>query len=117
MTNNLTIAVPSSLQISQNLTKLAADLLDNGRLVIDNQTNNSLVIHQMIDAQGLACPMPLLKTKMALKNTPQGQAVYLIASDKNSQHDITAFAKHANRQLWQAQTTDNAQNLYHFILW
>lgn len=127
--NTLTIALSEQ---SQHLPQLATDLLAKKQLIINGQATDAITIYQVIDAQGLACPMPLLKAKMALKHTPQGQAVYLLASDKNSVHDIAAFAKHANRQLWQAHgngmdndnidsdidndnNTDTSQ--YHFILW
>lgn len=123
--NTLTIALSEQ---TQHLPQLATDLLAKKQLIINGQATDAITIYQVIDAQGLACPMPLLKAKMALKHTPQGQAVYLLASDKNSVHDIAAFAKHANRQLWQAHgngmdndnidsdnNTDTSQ--YHFILW
>lgn len=123
--NTLTIALSEQ---SQHLPQLASDLLAKKQLIINGQATDAITIYQVIDAQGLACPMPLLKAKMALKHTPQGQAVYLLASDKNSVHDIAAFAKHANRQLWQAHgngmdndNIDNDNNTdtsqYHFILW
>ena len=129
MPNTLTITLSEQ---SQHLPQLATDLLAKKQLIINGQATDAITIYQVIDAQGLACPMPLLKAKMALKHTPQGQAVYLLASDKNSIHDIAAFAKHANRQLWQAHgngmdndnidsdidignNTDTSQ--YHFILW
>lgn len=111
---NLTIALTDQ---SQHLPPLITELVVTEQLTIDAQATDAITIYQAIDAQGLACPMPLLKVKLALKHTPQGQAVYLLASDKHACHDIAAFAKHANLQLWQAQTVAATHAQYHFILW
>lgn len=45
----------------------------------------------VINARGLACPMPLLKTKLALRDISAGDSLYLLADDKNSMTDIVAF--------------------------
>ena len=53
-----------------------------------------VTIAQYVNGKSLACPMPLLKLKMALKNTAIGDSVYLTATDANSCHDIGAFCRH-----------------------
>lgn len=53
-----------------------------------------VTITQYVNGKSLACPMPLLKLKMALKNTTIGDSVYLTATDANSCHDIGAFCRH-----------------------
>ncbi|MFW2178405.1 MULTISPECIES: sulfurtransferase TusA family protein [unclassified Moraxella] len=47
-----------------------------------------------VNGKGLACPMPLLKLKMALKQLNANEAVYVTATDPNSQRDIGAFCEH-----------------------
>ena len=56
-------------------------------------------ISALVDGRGLACPMPLLKTKVALRSMQPGQSIYVLATDPNSQHDLAAFCGHANLQL------------------
>ncbi len=56
-------------------------------------TDNSLIIKQLVDGRGLACPMPLLKTKVALRNIALDESLYIIATDPNSQADIIAFCQ------------------------
>ena len=46
--------------------------------------------------------MPLLKTKVALRDVASGDSLYVVATDPNSQADITAFC----RQSQQTQTGD-----------
>lgn len=50
-------------------------------------------ISQFFDARGMPCPMPLLKAKIALRSVGAGEALYLIASDKNSQTDLVAYCQ------------------------
>lgn len=54
-------------------------------------------IKGIVDGRGLACPMPLLKTKVALRNVAIGDSLYVVATDPNSQADITAFCRHTQQ--------------------
>lgn len=80
------------------------------------------VIQAFVDGRGLACPMPLLKTKVALRNLEAGKQLYVVATDANSQHDIKAFAKQSNLTLcsWQSHWLNVERSedldLYHFLL-
>lgn len=67
-------------------------------------TDDSGLVEQYVDGKGLACPMPLLKLKMALKHTKVGNHVYVTATDPNSQQDIGAFCRHAGHGLITHQT-------------
>ena len=44
-----------------------------------------------LDASGLACPMPILKTKKAMDGLLSGQVLKLIATDPGSLSDVTAW--------------------------
>ncbi len=56
-------------------------------------TDALIVIKNLVDGRGLACPMPLLKTKVALREVAEGEALYIVATDPNSQADISAFCR------------------------
>ncbi|UXZ05436.1 sulfurtransferase TusA family protein [Moraxella nasicaprae] len=73
-------------------------------------------ISHFFDAQGLPCPMPLLKAKVSLRLVASGQSLYLLASDQNSQTDIIAFCKKNGLMAhsWVSQWTDKP--CYHFII-
>ncbi len=66
-----------------------------------NKKQPLLNIKRFVDGRGLACPMPLLKTKVALRDVAAGESLYVVATDPNSQADITAFC----RQSQQTQTS------------
>ena len=51
------------------------------------------------DASGLACPMPIVKTKKALAGMDPGQVLRLVATDPGSVSDMAAFAEHTGNPL------------------
>lgn len=54
---------------------------------------------KLIDASGLACPLPLLKLKQALHGMQAGEQVCLLATDANSQRDIQRFCQIAGHSV------------------
>lgn len=64
----------------------------------------SVMIKNMVDGRGLACPMPLLKTKVALRDVSTGESLYVVATDPNSQADILAFCQQTQQNGTQALT-------------
>ena len=46
-----------------------------------------------LDAAGLNCPLPILKTKKILNTMSAGQSLEVIATDPNSLDDFRAFCK------------------------
>ena len=46
---------------------------------------------QTLDAKGLNCPLPILKTKKMIKGMTSGQTLAVIATDPGSIADMTAF--------------------------
>ena len=45
----------------------------------------------VLDARGLTCPMPLLKTKKELKGVPAGEILEIWGTDPGSKNDIPDF--------------------------
>lgn len=52
-----------------------------------------------LDASGLACPMPLLKAKLALNGLGSGEILKVTATDPGSQRDFHSFARLAGHAL------------------
>ncbi len=46
-----------------------------------------------IDLSNFRCPLPLVKTKLALKNISNGEQLHLILSDRNSRQDVPKYLK------------------------
>ena len=51
------------------------------------------------DASGLACPMPIVKTKKSLNDMATGQVLRVIATDPGSVCDMAAFAEQTGNPL------------------
>ena len=54
-----------------------------------------------LDAKGLNCPLPILKTKKALAEMASGQVLRVQATDPGSVRDFQAFAKQTGNELVQ----------------
>lgn len=54
---------------------------------------------QVLDARGLSCPMPLLKTKKTLKDMESNQILEVLGTDPGSKNDIPAFCEKNNYEL------------------
>lgn len=54
---------------------------------------------QLLDAKGLACPMPIVKTKKAMNDLEVGQVLEIHATDKGAKNDLSAWAKSTGHEL------------------
>ncbi len=52
-----------------------------------------------LDAAGLACPLPIVKTKKALAAMARGEVLRVFATDPGSVPDMAAFAEHTGHTL------------------
>ena len=52
-----------------------------------------------LDARGLACPLPIVKTRKALNDLASGQVLRVMATDAGSVADMAAFAEQTGNQL------------------
>jgi tRNA 2-thiouridine synthesizing protein A len=52
-----------------------------------------------LDARGLNCPLPILRTKKALADLQSGQVLKVLATDPGSVKDFQSFAKQAGHAL------------------
>lgn len=52
-----------------------------------------------LDARGLNCPLPILKTKKALADMATGDILRVIATDPGAVRDFQAFAKQTGNEL------------------
>jgi TusA-related sulfurtransferase len=52
-----------------------------------------------LDARGLQCPMPVVKTSQEIKNVSVGGILEVLATDPGSMADISAWAKSSGNEL------------------
>jgi len=55
--------------------------------------------NQELDAKGLNCPLPILRTKKALASMPSGEILKVLATDPGSVKDLEAFCKQTGDSL------------------
>ena len=76
---------------------------------LDKQIN----VDQYLDAKGLNCPLPILKTKVIL-NKMQGDEILLVeATDPHSQVDFEAYCARTEHTIIKSALSDG---VYSFII-
>lgn len=68
---------------------------------------------QVLDAKGLNCPLPIIKTKKMLKDIAVGQTLEVLATDPGSVADFAAFCRTTGNELVE-QATD--AGVYRFVI-
>ncbi len=56
-------------------------------------------VEKVLDAKGLACPMPIVKTRKEMKSLESGQILEILVTDKGAKADLTAWAKSGGHDL------------------
>lgn len=69
--------------------------------------------NMILDAKGLACPMPIVKTKKAMNELESGEVLEVQATDKGSKADIKAWAESTGHQY--LGTLEDGDVLKHFL--
>ncbi|API91347.1 UPF0033 protein YrkI [Virgibacillus pantothenticus] len=54
---------------------------------------------KVLDAKGLACPMPVVRTKKAIEEINSGEILEVHTTDQGSKSDLTAWAKSGGHEL------------------
>jgi len=70
-------------------------------------------VTESVDARGLSCPMPIVKTAQAMKGLASGTFVEVLATDRGSIKDVAAWARVTGNELIE-QTSDGA--VYRFVI-
>jgi len=73
----------------------------------------SMKVDFQLDAKGLSCPMPIVKTKKAMADLVDGQILEVSATDKGSKADVAAWAETVGHQY--IGTLENDGVLKHYI--
>lgn len=53
---------------------------------------------ETLDARGLSCPMPLLKTKKAIEKIGSGQILEILGTDPGTRNDLPNWAKRSGHE-------------------
>jgi tRNA 2-thiouridine synthesizing protein A len=66
-----------------------------------------------VDARGLSCPMPIVKTAQAIKTIASGELFEVLATDAGSVKDFAAWSRSTGNELVE-QSVDGG--VYRFVL-
>ena len=117
-------------KIVTSLRLLPAEIIGDIDINTDDKSADTIItIKNMVDGRALACPMPLLKTKVALRDVAVGESLYVIATDSNSRADIAAFCQQTqlsntaiplqlvvNHSTLDATGSASFDTIFHFII-
>lgn len=67
----------------------------------------------VLDAKGLNCPLPILKTKKALQGMQLGQVLEILATDPGSVADFQAFCRQTGNELLESS---QQEDVYKFLI-
>ena len=70
-------------------------------------------IETRVDARGLSCPMPIVKTAQAMKAITAGGHIEVLATDPGSVKDFAAWSRSTGNELIE-QSEDGG--VYRFVL-
>jgi len=68
-------------------------------------------VDKELDARGLNCPLPILKTKKSLNDMASGQVLKVISTDSGSVKDMQAFANQTGNTLI-SQSEENGEFVF-----
>ncbi|WP_455675697.1 sulfurtransferase TusA family protein [Pradoshia sp.] len=69
-------------------------------------------ITKTLDAKGLACPMPIVKTKKTIDMINSGEVLEVLATDKGAQNDFKAWAGSAGHIILDQKEEDSVLKFY-----
>ncbi len=67
---------------------------------------------QVLNTCGLTCPMPLLKTKKALKGMESAQILEILGNDPGSKNDIPGWGNKGNNEFLGMTDIDDGVTRY-----
>ena len=70
-------------------------------------------IANRVDARGLSCPLPIVRTAIAIKALASGELIEVLATDPGSTKDFTAWTKTTGHELVESSISDG---VYRFVL-
>jgi tRNA 2-thiouridine synthesizing protein A len=73
----------------------------------------TIQITRQLDARGLTCPMPIVKTAQAMKELAAGEILEVLATDAGSVKDFAAWSRTTGNALVESSVDDS---VFRFVL-
>ena len=74
---------------------------------VESRSALTIAVTLNVDARQLACPLPLLKARQALRNLATGELVRVLATDAGSLKDFVSFSQLTGQLLESFCTQDD----------
>lgn len=71
-----------------------------------------MTVDKHLDAKGLACPMPIVKTKKAIQELESGQVLEVATTDAGAKADLTAWASSTGHSLLDDSEENGVYNFW-----
>ncbi len=69
-------------------------------------------VDQVLDAKGMSCPLPILKTKKAVESLSKGQVLKVVATDPGSKNDMASWAKRTGNEILKVEEGSGTFTFY-----
>ncbi|TET52548.1 MAG: sulfurtransferase TusA family protein [Actinobacteria bacterium] len=70
----------------------------------------------VLDAKGLICPMPSVKTSLKLGQMEKGEVIEILTTDEASKSDLPAWAKGTGNELLKVESDKDDANVTHIFI-
>jgi tRNA 2-thiouridine synthesizing protein A len=64
-------------------------------------------VAKIVDARGLSCPLPIVKTALAIREIGSGELLEVLATDPGSTKDFIAWTKTTGHELVESSVEGN----------
>jgi len=68
---------------------------------------------KVLNAKGLSCPLPILKSKKALQDVAPGGTLEVLATDPGSVADFAAFCRMTGHELMESESVNG---IFRFLI-
>ena len=79
---------------------------------MNTETDKQITINQSLDAKGLNCPLPILKTKVLLNKMDADEILFVEATDPHSQVDFEAYCARTKHEIIKFELVDDVYRFF-----
>ncbi len=69
-------------------------------------------VDQILDAKGMSCPLPILKTKKAVEALSKDQVLKVLTTDPGSKNDMASWAKRTGNEILKVEEGSGTFTFY-----
>ncbi len=79
---------------------------------VDVTMSADIAVDQTLDAKGLSCPLPILKTKKAVEALSKNQVLKVMTTDPGSKNDMASWAKRTGNEILKMEESSGSFTFY-----